>query len=306
MGWDISSINANQDLMQQIEQDLTEYLPEALERNYGPQPLSNGELIPIVEPGELGNYSPRTRELVVRKYNYSGVFRLVSGCQNGTNVMASAIDTMRVVLQMANGEIRVCTDAIDAFTSGAEQRVLGMSDANALARGWKAYIEANGYAGSLVEGLQGLLTLPFGDYLFPAAMSTMTAEVILDNIQLAIAAHQAVFADSDLKILALGTRQYNLLKSKRLIGSSQSVMKAFLDENPDFLIIKVPSFDGLDAGADVAFLLPNDPEQLALVVDESVKLDAYNEKGNLVIRGRVATALVVAKNPFCGIRLRGI
>lgn len=305
MGWDVTGLNVDVDLKQKIREELVAILPDAMERSYGNQPMANGDLLPIVSPSSLGDYDESTRALLLRKYNHSGIFRLVSKCQTGTNVMGSQIDIMRVILHEATGDIRVCHDKIARAISG-DQEITNMNDANALAKGWATYIETYGYAGDLAAGLQGLYTIPAPDYIFSAPWSTLTAEQIVSQVQAAIAAHEDTFAESDLRLLALPTQAYNRLKTVYIAGSGQSAMAALMEANPNIQIIRVFQFSQADAGQPVGYLLPRDPEKLALVVDESVDLNAFNHMEELIIRGRVNVALVVAQDPTSAMRLRGL
>jgi hypothetical protein len=306
MDWDVSGIDGLEDVYNKIREDLVETLPIAFEKEYGVQPMSDGSLMPQVAPSELGTYSEATQELHIERYASTGIFTIVSGSQNGTNVMANQIEVMRVFLKEASGAIRINRRRLQSMAQGSTSDSIGMNDASSMAKGWKTYIELNGYQGQLNFGLQGLFTLPFGEYSFSAPANNLTGDAFLDQLQLAISAHESVFADSDLKRLAVPTRIYNLMKSKKIAGSGVSVMKTFLEDNSGFEIVKVPQFDGANAGQDIAFLLPYDADKLALVVDPSIRLSRYNEKSNLIIEGYVGTALAVCKNPGCGLRITGL
>jgi hypothetical protein len=305
MGWDVTGLNVDVDLRQKVREELIAILPTAMERSYGNQPMANGTLLPIVSPSELGDYDEDTHELVMKKYNHSGIFRLVSHCQTGTNVMGAQLDVMRVILHEATGDIRVCYKKIAKAIEGEDQ-ITNMNDANALAKGWAAYIETFAYAGDLSAGLQGLYTIPSPDFVFSAPWSTLTAEQIIGQVQAAIGAHQDAFAESDLKMLALPTAAYNRLKTVYIAGSGQSAYSALLDANPGMEIVRIFQFSQADAGQPLGYLLPRDPDKLALVVDESVDLNAFNHMEELIIRGRVNVALVVAQDPTAAMRLRGI
>lgn len=305
MGWDVSGLNVDVDLKQKIREELVALLPEAMERSYGNQPMANGTLMPIVTPDSLGDYDEDTRELLIRKFNHSGIFRIVSGCQTGTNVMGSQIDTMRVILHEATGDVVVCHKKIQKAVSGDTQ-ITNINDANALAKGWATYLETFGYAGDLASGLQGLYTIPSPDFVFTAPWATLTAEQIVGQIQAAISAHQDAFSESDLKILALPTAAFNRLKTVYLTGTGESAMSALMSANPGMEIIRVFQFATADAGQPIGYLLPNDPDKLALVVDKTVDLNAFNHMETLIIRGRVNMALVVAKDPTAAMRLRGL
>lgn len=305
MGWDVSGLNVDVDLKQKIREELVALLPEAMERSYGNQPIANGNLMPIVTPDSLGDYNEDTRELLIRKFNHSGIFRIVSACQTGTNVMGSQIDTMRVILHEATGDVVVCHKKIQKAVSG-DTNITNINDANSLAKGWATYLETFGYTGDLAAGLQGLYTIPSPDFVFSAPWSTLTAEQIIGQIQAAISAHQDAFAESDLKILALPTAAFNRLKTVYITGTGESAMSALMSANPGMEIIRVFQFSTADAGQPLGYLLPNDPDKLALVADQNVDLNAFNHMETMIIRGRVNVALVVAKDPTAAMRLRGI
>ena len=306
MTWTAINGGIPQEVIQKVTEELIETLPKALERSYGSQPLSSGDLVPIVSPGEMGVYDPATRVLQIKKWNPAGVFRIVSRGQTGSNVLSTQLDLMQVILHNAQGEIRINQAAIDRYLADNEVNITNINDATVMAKGWKTYIETYGYTGDLAYGLQGLQSIPYPEYLASGTWASLTGSQLVAEMQSAISAHESGFAESDLKILALPTASFNVIKQKYLDATAVTVMEAFLKQNPQFAIIKVPQLNGINNGADMGFMLPRDPEKLALCVDESVKLKSYPYKTNIMVRGDVSTGLMVAMDPTSGLRLIGI
>jgi hypothetical protein len=300
--------NGVTDCFPQISEELSELIPVEMERTYGNRPMSSGALVPIVDPSYLGDVSDSglAKILTLVKVNSVGQFRIVASGNTGTEVLSTQVDTMQVIMQEAQGAVRIPGRRVrHSIQNGSS--IMSSNNAKTITDAWRRHLDSVGYAGNLAFGLQGLFTVPFPTFTFSGPWSGLTGQQLENELQGSLSQHKRKYPESSISLLALPTIAYGQIKSLKLAGTGISVRESLLNNNPELSIVEVRQFDGVGPnGSDIAMWLPYDSDQLAYAISPEPEYVVYAEGDSQVVQGSIITAGLIAASPTCGLRLVGL
>jgi hypothetical protein len=283
-----------------------------LQKRYPELKFGSGSIIPI-DYSQDGITTLLSGEEVYQlaQYDLVGSMALITNYSNGGPAVNVVFERAARVAKMIGAQFDI---------RFLPQKLINVSKSlfdfkmEALQRAFVSYLDAGAIFGDPRAGLDGLLTITGKtEYVSPAPINIgMNADLMLEILNgMAAAVMTATNTVESSKIFVTPWRVMNAAMSTRRTNSSQTVYEEFMATQRMAGLIErwehSETVRRVDAGADVAFMLPNDPEKLCIKIPTALTyLEASRVGLGFTVHAFATTLLVVTPSPACILLIRGI
>ena len=289
-----------------------EAVARVLQKEYPELKFGSGQIIPF-DYSRDGITTLLSGEEVYQmmQYDLVGSVSLITNYSNGGPAVNVVFERAARVAKMIGAQFDIRFLPSKVIEMG---RSLFDYKMEAIQKAFVNYLDAGAIFGDARAGLDGLLTITGKtEYVSPAPIAIgMNADLMLEILNgMAAAVMTATNTVERSKVFVTPWRVMNAAMSTRRTNSSMSVYEEFLATQRMAGLIDrweySESVRKVDAGSDVAFMLPNDREKLSIKIPTGVTfLEAIRVGFGFTVHAFATTLLVVTPCPACILLIRNI